>query len=112
MTNEEKILSITESSDFQYLLELMLPLYDEEQYSWLPELFSIIGHERLLLLCKYAGGEQIKVPTLEELTSAIESLKWYYLVYIARKKRKKSVPSEYLDSVEKIKEHIDAKLNQ
>ena len=112
MTNDEKILSITESSDFHSLLELMLPLYDQDEFAWLPELFSIIGHKELILLCKYAGGETIKIPTLDELITAVEALNWYYLVYISHKKYKKSIPPEYLSLVNKIKENFDAKLDK
>ena len=101
-------LNITESSDFHCLLELMMPLYQVEEYSWLPELFSIIGHEKLLLLMKYAGGETIKIPTLDELNQSLEALDWYYRVYITRKKRRKSIPEQYLPLVDKIKEVFDA----
>lgn len=109
---EDNKLDITQSSDFHYLLELMLPLYGIEEYTCLPELFSIVGHEKLLLLCKYAGGATIKIPTLEELNDAIAALEWYYLVYISKRKYKKSIPDEYVDKVNKIKEVIDAQINQ
>lgn len=105
---ENQKLSITESSDFHCLLELMLPLYKVDEFAWLPELFSIIGHEKLLLLAKYAGGETIRIPTLEELSTAIQSLDWYYRVYITRKKRRKSIPVEYLPLVDKIRETLNA----
>lgn len=107
----EKKLSITESSDFYLLLELMLPLYKEEEYAWLPELFSIIGHEKLLTLAKYAGGETIKIPTLEEITTSIEALDWFYKVYILHCKYRKSIPQEYVELVDRIKEVYDAKHN-
>lgn len=109
--SDNKQLSITESSDFYSLLELMLPLYQLEEFACLPELFSIIGHEKLLLLAKYAGGSTIRIPTLDELTTALESLDWYYRVYITRKKRRKSIPEEYLPLVDKIKEVFDASYN-
>lgn len=112
MTKEEKILSITESSDFHCLLELMLPLYKVDGFAWLPELFSIIGHEKLLLLSKYAGGETLSIPTLDQISHSIESLEWYYLVYISRKKRRKSIPQEYIETVDKIKEVFDANNSQ
>ena len=105
---EIKKLDITQSSDFHCLLELMLPLYDVEEYAWLPELFSIIGHEKLLLLAKYAGGETIKIPTLEQLTSSLEALDWFYKVYIIKKKRRKSIPTKYLELVDKIQEAFNA----
>ena len=105
---ESKKLDLTESSDFHCLLELMLPLYQLNEYSWLPELFSIIGYEKLIVLAKYAGGATIKIPTVEEITAAIESLDWYYRVYIVRNKYKKSIPPEYRELVDKIKEVFDA----
>ena len=52
-------LNRTEDLDFHYLLTLMPPLHNISQFTWLPELFSIIGHEGLIKLCKYAGGETI-----------------------------------------------------
>ena len=106
--NESKKLSITETSDFHCLLELMLPLYQVSEYSWLPELFSIVGYDRLLMLSKYAGGATIKIPTIDELTTAIEALDWYYKVYILRTKYRKSIPQEYRELVAKIKEVFDA----
>lgn len=105
---KDQKLDITESSDFHCLLELMLPLYSVEEFAWLPELFSIIGHEKLLLLVKYAGGETIKIPTLEQLSDSIQALDWYYRVYITRKKRRKSIPKEYLPLVDKIVEVFNA----
>lgn len=104
-------LSITESSDFYLLLELMVPLYKEEKFAWLPELFSILGHEKLLELAKYAGGETIKIPTVAEISDALEALDWYYLVYIKHSKYRKSIPPEYADTVDKIKEVFDASNN-
>lgn len=106
---KDQKLNITESSDFHCLLELMLPLYKVDEFAWLPELFSIIGHEKLLLLSKYAGGETIRIPTLDELSTAIEALDWYYRVYVTQKKRRKSIPREYLNLVDKIKEVLDAR---
>ena len=104
-------LDITQTSDFHYLLELMLPLYQIDEYAWLPELFSIIGHEKLLLLCKYAGGATIKIPSIEDISNALEALDWYYKVYIAKNKYRKSIPTEYIPLVNKIKETIDAASN-
>lgn len=97
-------LPITEDLDFAYLLELMRPLHDEPAYCWLPELFSIIGHESLLKLCKYAGGETIKIPTLDELSNSLESLQWFYDVYIKHCKELFEVPKQFKDSVDRIAE--------
>jgi hypothetical protein len=96
-------LPITEELDFAYLLELMLPLYGVPEFAWLPELFSIIGHERLILLCKYAGGETIKIPTIEQLSNDIDALQWYYDVYIAHKKTVGEIPANLCALVMKIR---------
>ena len=110
--SDNKKLDLTESSDFHLLLELMLPLHGVEEYAWLPELFSIIGHEKLLLLMQYAGGATIKIPTLDELTTSLDALEWYYKVYVAKNKYRKSIPLDRIELVEKIKEVFDAANNK
>lgn len=97
-------LNLTESSDFHYLLALMTALHDEPGFACLPELFSIIGHEKLLLLCKYAGGTNVKIPTIEELSQAMEALRWFYQVYVIKRKYKKSIPQDLVPLVDKIVE--------
>lgn len=98
-----KELSITEELDFQYLLQLLPPLEDTPEFSCLPELFSIIGAKNLITLCKYAGGETIKIPTIEQLAQDIDALQWYYDVYISKKKSAVEIPLELRDLVLKIK---------
>lgn len=90
-------LPITEELDFAYLLELMPPLHDIPEFSWLPELFSIIGHERLLLLCKYAGGETITIPTIEQLTKSIDALQLFYDINIKQCKTNMDIPIDLRD---------------
>lgn len=96
-------LPITEELDFQYLLQLLPPLEDEEAFAWLPELFSIIGAEKLITLCKYAGGETIKIPTLDQLLEDIEALQWYYDVYIRKSKSSFEIPDKLVGLVAVIK---------
>ena len=102
-------LPATEELDFAYLLELMPPLHGVPEYSWLPELFSIIGHEKLILLCKYAGGESIKIPTLDELVSSIDALQWFYDVYVKNLRTEDEIPYKYRKLVRKITEVYDAR---
>ena len=111
MNDSKNQLSLTESSDFAYLLTLLVPLYDDPAFSWLPELFAIIGHEDLIKLCKYAGGETIKIPTLTQLSTSIEALEWFYKVYISKKNYKKSIPEELRPLVDKILAHYGEALN-
>lgn len=101
-------LPLTEELDFAYLLELMLPLYKIPEFCWLPELFSIVGHDSLLTLCKYAGGETIRIPTVQELTLAVESLQWFYDVKIRKTHSRKLVPKHIEFLYSKIEEVYDA----
>jgi hypothetical protein len=98
-----KELSITEELDFQYLLQLLPPLEDTPEFANLPELFSIIGAKNLITLCKYAGGETITIPTLEQLSQDIDALQNYYDVYISHKKSVGEIPAELIPLVMKIK---------
>lgn len=102
-------LPITEELDFHYLLCLMPPLHDEPAFAWLPELFSIIGHEALIDLCKYAGGETITIPTLEQLSLSIDALQWYYDVEIKKSRFIGEVPYKYEDLFWTIKQVYDAR---
>lgn len=104
-------LPVTEHLDFAYLLELMPPLHQEEEYALLPELFAIIGHESLLQLCKYAGGQTIKIPTLSELADSISALQWFYDVEIRHTKDLTQVPKEIFPLVDKISRIYDVRNN-
>lgn len=102
-------LPITEELDFAYLLELMPPLHDVPEFAWLPELFSIIGHERLITLCKYAGGETIQIPTIEQLSDSIEALQWFYDIRIHKIRNRVELPSRFVSLYDKISEVYDAR---
>lgn len=104
-------LPVTEELDFAYLLELMPPLHNVPEFSWLPELFSIIGHERLIKLCKYAGGERIRIPTLTQLTDSIDALQWFYDVRVKKIKNIAEVPPSLHAYFHKILEIYDARNN-
>lgn len=95
-------LPISEELDFQYLLQLLPPLEGLQEFANLPELFSIIGIESFIKLCKYAGGETIRIPTLAQLGNDIEALQWYYDVYISKKKCEWDIPLELKTLVNKI----------
>lgn len=96
-------LPIAEELDFHYLLGLMPPLHNVPEFSWLPELFSIVGHESLIKLCKYAGGEQIRIPTLGELSKSIDALQCFYDVYIKKSKSESEIPDGLSELVDKIR---------
>lgn len=108
MNNE---LSLQEDLDFAYLLELMPPLHNEPEFAWLPELFSIIGHKRLITLCKYAGGETIKIPKIDELLNSIEALQHFYNIYIKHTESIHQAPSHLHSLIMKIERQYNAKHN-
>ena len=97
-------LPVNEELDFQYLLQLLPPLENEPEFAALPELFSIIGAKTLIKLCKYAGGETIKIPTIEQLSQDIDALQWYYDVFISKKKLVSEIPTNLHSLVMKIRE--------
>lgn len=101
-------LPLTEELDFHYLLGLMPSLSNISEFQWLPELFSIVGYESLITLCKYAGGETIKIPTLENLANSIESLQYFYDVYIKHRMKPLEIPDNFKKSVFRIREIYDA----
>lgn len=106
---EKNKLPITEEIDFHYLLGLLPPLKDVDAFQWLPELFTLVGYQSLIDLCKYAGGEVIRIPTLDELSESIDSLQWFYDVFIKHSKSADEIPPNLLSNVNKICEVYDAR---
>ena len=102
------MLPITEDLDFHYLLELMPLLSNEPEYAWLPELFSTIGYRSFIKLCRYAGGELIRIPTVDELDLSIAALQWFYDTEISKKFDLSEIPEEYSQLVMKIRGAYDA----
>lgn len=105
-------LPITEEIDFHYLLTLMPPLHDVPEFAWLPELFSIIGYKKLIKLCKYCGGEQIKLPDVETLSNSIEALQYFYDVYLIHRKSVSDIPDDIMNLVQKIRVIFNAHNHQ
>lgn len=101
-------LPITEELDFHYLLGLMPALKNESEFAWLPELFSIVGYESLIKLCKYAGGETIKIPTLDELNDCISALQYFYDINIKLVSSELVIPENILPIYNKIKAEYNA----
>lgn len=109
MSVKKNELPVEEELDFAYLLELMPPLHDVAEFAWLPELFTILGHEKFLRLCKYAGGETIRIPTLKELSSSIDVLQLYYDIMISKKKDISAITDDVCDKFMKVCEIYNAR---
>lgn len=105
-------ISLSDDLDFSYLLELMLPLYDEEGFILLPELFSTIGAESLIKLCRYAGGETIKIPTVSQLASSVTALQWLYNIRIRKCNVLEDVPPEHQSVVSRLLHIYDDRFDE
>ena len=102
-------LPITEDLDFSYLLGLMRPLHNIDEYASLPELFTLLGYKSVIDLCIYCGGETIRIPTIEELNHSIDSLQWFYDVYIKKSKDQSEIPLDLIECVSEIRDIYDAR---
>lgn len=67
---------------FSLLLFVLYKFNDIEEYSTLSELAYVLDKKNLLSFCRYFGGLNIKVPTLDELEDVIDTLILYQLVNI------------------------------
>lgn len=65
---------------FSLILFVLYKLRDVEEYSAISELAYILDKDSLLSLCEYFGGVTIKIPTVNELESIINSLLMYQYV--------------------------------
>lgn len=97
-------LPISEDLDFSYLLGLMRPLYNIDEFAFLPELFSLLGHKNLIELCRYCGGETITIPTLYQLNESIQALQYFYDLNIKHKITRDDIPITTLELVSKIED--------
>lgn len=105
---KNSVLPLTDEINLHYLLELMPPLYEVPEFALLPELFSTIGIDSLLALCKYAGGETVKIPTISELSAAILALDVFYTRDILKQTYDDSVSPNVLSLYERIKSVYDS----
>lgn len=59
---------------YSMLLFVLYKMRDIEEYSTLSEMAYVLDKENFLNLCEYFGGLTIKIPTIKELESVINSL--------------------------------------
>lgn len=67
---------------FSLILFVLYKIRDVDEYSTLSELAYILDKETLLNLCEYFGGLTIRIPTIEEIDSIINSLLLYQYINI------------------------------
>ena len=67
---------------FSLILFVLYKIRDVEEYSTISELAYILDKDALLDLCEYFGGMSIKIPSIDELESIINSLLLYQYINI------------------------------
>ena len=67
---------------YSLILFVLYKIRDIDEYSVISELAYILDKEELLNLCEYFGGMTIRIPTINELESIINSLLLYQYVNI------------------------------
>lgn len=81
MSNLRKDLDNLKMDDtFSLILFVLYKLRDVEEYSAISELAYVLDKDSLLGLCEYFGGLTIRIPTVEELESIVNSLLMYQYI--------------------------------
>lgn len=83
MSNLKQDLNNLKMTDtFSLILFVLYKLRDIEEYSVISELAYVLDKDSLLNLCEYFGGLNIRVPTIDELESIVNSLLMYQYINI------------------------------
>lgn len=83
---------------YSLLLFVLYKIKDIDEYSTLSELAYVLDKDNLLNLCEYFGGLTIKIPTIDELESVINSLLLYQYIDIDGYTYKEAVKKIGFDS--------------
>lgn len=94
MTIKEELNQLKETDVYSMLLFVLYKMKNIEEYSVLSEMAYVLDKQNLLNLCEYFGGLTIKIPTIDDLESLLNSLILYQYVEI------EGMP--YNDAVKKI----------
>ena len=81
-TLKEDLNNLKMSDTFSLLFFVLYKLKDVKEYSTLSELAYILDKDSLLSLCEYFGGMTIRIPTVDEIESVINSLLLYQYIDI------------------------------
>lgn len=88
---------------FSLILFVLYKIRDIEEYSTISELAYILDKDALLNLCEYFGGISIRIPTIEELESIINSLLLYQYINLDGYTYNEAVEKIGFDSFQKRK---------
>ena len=82
MTIKEELNNLKEVDVYSMLLFVLYKMKDIDEYSLLSELAYVLDKQNLLNLCEYFGGMTLKIPTIDELESLLNSMLVYQYVEI------------------------------
>lgn len=82
MTIKDELNNLKECDVYSLLLFALYKIRDIKEYSTISELVYLLDKESFLNLCEYFGGLTIKIPTIAELESLINSLMMYQYIDI------------------------------
>lgn len=94
MTIKSELNKLKTTDLFSLLLFVLYKIRNIEEYSTISELAYVLDKDNLLNLCEYFGGITIRIPTIDELESIVNSLLVYQYVDIDG--------YEYKDAIKKI----------
>lgn len=82
MTIKQELDKLKMNDTYSLLLFILYRIRGLKEYSTLSELVYVLDRDNLLNLCEYFGGLTIKIPTIDELDSIVDSLLLYQYVNI------------------------------
>lgn len=100
MTIKQELNKLKEIDVYSMMLFALYKMKDMEEYSVLSELAYVIDKQNLLNLCEYFGGLTIRIPTIDELESLLNSMMIYQYVEIDGMSYDDAVKSIGFDSSE------------
>ena len=103
MTIKEELNNLKEIDVYSMLLFVLYKMKDIDEYSLLSELAYVLDKQNLLNLCEYFGGMTIKIPTIDELESLLNSMMIYQYVEIEGMSYDEAISKVGFDSCDLIK---------
>ncbi len=82
---KEEMATLKNQDTYSLMLFVLFKLRDIPEYSTLSELIYVLDKKEFLKLCEYFGGTTIKIPTIDELNSIVNSLVLYQQINIEKR---------------------------
>lgn len=98
MSIKEELSKLKTVDIYSLLLFILYKTREIDEYSALSELAYVLDKENLLNLCEYFGGVTLRIPTIGELESLINSLLLYQYIDIDGYSYKEAVKKIGFDS--------------